>query len=327
MKNNENKNNYLARGAGICITQVETFFTPSLQGEKSKHGSAQESKVGAQDLVAAANRRDRRLRGAARPSGGGVGAAGRGSVVGGSGAGSKSNAAGGGAGSRQGRRGTLSAAAGTIAAVIVTAGSATLRGAGFRSRNLDAFVGAGRVGPGIGLGTIDSIRVVLDDDGLVVPIERTLIKVGLTTGPLTGAFVLGAAAAPGAELDLHGGLREGVGTSLARVLKSADCGAVDRPDEAFLGPVQGVRVKRVEGVIDVEVGATVICRGVAAGKVVGLDQVLLSIGANPLPVNLVEVIGLEDQASDDSSTLSSSHCHINLAKEHYEVLLARAGPR
>lgn len=94
---------------------------------------------------------------------------------------------------------------------------------------------------------------------MVVSIKGALSEVGLTTSPLNGTSVLGAATAPGAKLDLHGSLGEGVGAGQARVLKSADSGAVNGPDETLLCPVQGVGVEGVEGVVDVEVGATVVC--------------------------------------------------------------------
>lgn len=160
---------------------------------------------------------------------------------------------------------------------------------------------------------------------MVVAIEGTVSEVGLATGPRNGAFVLGAATTPGAELDLHGGLRVGIGAGEAGILEGTDSRAIDRPDQAFLSPVQRVGVEVVKGIVHVEVGTTVVSRSISPREVVCLYDVLLRVGAEPFPIDLIEVVRLEDQASDNTSSLGGPDSHINFAKEDCSDLLV-TGP-
>lgn len=76
------------------------------------------------------------------------------------------------------------------------------------------------------------------------------------------------------------------------------------------------------GVVNVEVCATVISRGVSPRKVVRLHQAVLGVGSYPLPVDLVEVIRLKDQAGDDACALGGPHGDIDLSKEDCGYWLA-----
>lgn len=59
--------------------------------------------------------------------------------------------------------------------------------------------------------------------------------------------------------------------------------------------------------------ATVVGRSVALGKVVGLN--LLGLATEPLPVDLVEAVGLEDNAGNDTSTRGSNQLNLELSEE------------
>lgn len=71
----------------------------------------------------------------------------------------------------------------------------------------------------------------------------------------------------------------------------------------------GLRVR------DRVVHAAVVCGGVALAKVVGLD--LGEVATEPLPINLVEIVGLEDEGGDDA--LASRGLQDNLDAPEEEV--------
>lgn len=185
--------------------------------------------------------------------------------------------------------------------------------------DLDALPGAALVGVLVlggvlGAGNTVATHEVLDADALVVAVERTLVEVGETAGPLDGALggVL-ATGNPGAELDLHGGLGIAAAALLAVVLESADDGAVDDPVELGRSPLDGVRVPLVLGVADGREATTVVSLGAALAEVVGLN--LLVVAADPLPIDLVKVIGLKDEAGDDTLAEGGPHGNVDLAEE------------
>lgn len=165
--------------------------------------------------------------------------------------------------------------------------------------------------------------VVGDGDALVVGDEWSLGEVGVATSPLAGA--LGAARSsgvPGAQLDLHGSLgvlvagSSGIGGS-----DGADDSVVDEPVDGGRSPLDGVGVEGAQRVADGGEAAAVVGGGIALGEVVGLG--LGVVGTNPLPVDLVEVVGLEDDASDDALLGSSLHGDVDAAEE--DVLVGHDG--
>jgi hypothetical protein len=173
-------------------------------------------------------------------------------------------------------------------------------------------VGGGRVAAG----------VVGDLDALVDGVKGSLGEVGETAGPLDGALGSGAAAgAPGADLDLHGGLGEAGAALGLLVLDGADDGAVNDPLDALGGPVDGVGVVHLGGRLDVVEAAAVVGGGVTLAEVVGLDLVVLA--TEPLPVDLVEVSGLEDDAGDDADTGGGLQLDVETAEE--DALVAGDG--
>lgn len=198
----------------------------------------------------------------------------------------------GGLGRRLGGRGR--AGAGALAAA-VAAGSAA-------SVHLDALVGAAGARVRVRRRAGHAVGLVRDLDGLVVGVVRgtaAAAEGGVATGPRDGTRGLGRrTAVPGAELDLHGRLGESGAILGSSVGQGAHDGAVNRPDHGLGRPVHSVGVEGGLGVGDRGETATVVGRGVALAEVVGLD--LGGIAAEPLPVDLVEVVGLQDEAGDDA---------------------------
>lgn len=79
----------------------------------------------------------------------------------------------------------------------------------------------------------------------------------------------------------------------------------------------------VLGVADGLVGAAVVRGGVALAKVVGLD--LVNVAAEPLPINLVQVVRLQDHAADDAGSGGGLDHGGDGAEEDVELGLHRRG--
>lgn len=103
--------------------------------------------------------------------------------------------------------------------------------------------------------------------------------------------------------------------------QGADNLVVDEPVDLVLGPLNGVGVGAGERSTDGVEGTTVVGGGVALAEVVGLD--LLVVTTNPLQINLVEIVRLEDSAGNNTSTLGSLNGNINTAE--HDVLVGLDG--
>lgn len=144
--------------------------------------------------------------------------------------------------------------------------------------------------------------------------ERRLIPLSKTASPLNSALRgLGATANPVAELDLHWGLWVVVATIGITTHQATDLGAINGPREVLWGPINGVLVEAVLWLIHRVIHSTVVGGGVALAVVVGLDGSV--VAADPLPVDLVEGRGLEDEGGDDAAAVGGLHDHLNLAVE------------
>ena len=225
-------------------------------------------------------------------------------------------------GSRGGLGGGLAGGAGGL-------GGAGLGGGGGAAvaavvHHLDALPAAAAVSVDVlgRLGRTLATHVVLDLQALVVAIEGSIGKVSDTTSPVDGALRSALTAGdPGSELDLHGGLGVAGAARNTRVLEGADDSAVDDPVELLRGPLDGVGVEVVDGVRDTGEAAAVVRVGAALAEEVGLD--LRGIAAEPLPVDLVEIVRLQHEAGHDAHAAGSPHSNIDLAEEN--VLAAGDG--
>ena len=185
-----------------------------------------------------------------------------------------------------------------------------------RVGDLDALPATGLVAVGVRL----SARVGIDDldaldDHLV---GRVVGEVSEATSPLDGSLGRGGGSSdPRADLDLHGSLGvAGAGLGIS-VEESADGDAVDGPDELLSSPVETVGVELSLGVGDVVESSAVEGAVVALAEVVGLD--LLGVGADPLPVDLVEIVGLEDEGGHDAAAVGGLHHDLDAAEEEVPV--------
>jgi len=88
--------------------------------------------------------------------------------------------------------------------------------------------------------------------------------------------------------------------------------AINEPLDIVLGPVDGVFVPSSDSGSHGVVDGTVIGGNIAFAKEVALNG---GIGTSkPLPVNLIEVIGFEDETADDTSSWGRLHVDGNLAE-------------
>ena len=158
--------------------------------------------------------------------------------------------------------------------------------------------------------------VIGHHDALDLHAERALGVVRRPMGPVDGALrVSRVTARPGAELDLHRGLRVlAVGVVVAQ---RPHRGAAHGPDDPVGGPVD-----RVRG----ELALVVRCRvGLPAGlrvvRVPFAEVVRLHLGVvetKPLQVDLVEVVRLQHERADDSRTGCGLHGDLDSPKHDVE---------
>ena len=236
-----------------------------------------------------------------------MGAGGR-SSLGGSGSGSLGVSLG--SSSRRGRR----AGAGAVVA-----------GA---TNNLDALPGTGVVTVDVLLDGFGGLRVLAsvinNGDALVVSEERSLAEVGTATSPFSSARRrVGATTNPGSELHLHGGLGESVNTVSISSLKSSNSVTINGPGNSSRSPLNSVGVEGGERAGDRVVSTTVVSLSLTLGVVVGLN--LSVVATNPLPIDLIEIIGLKHSGGND--TLSSSSLDLDVDTAEEDVLAGVDGRR
>lgn len=134
--------------------------------------------------------------------------------------------------------------------------------------------------------------------------------------PLDGArSVARIATRPRTKLDLHRGLGILAGLGLVGVQRAHN-GAADGPHDPITRPVNRIRDKL--GLIvgcRVELAA-VIGAGDTLSEVVGLH--LTTISADPLIVDLIQTIRLEDQRRDNAVSGSSLHGDFDSAEHDVE---------
>lgn len=192
-----------------------------------------------------------------------------------------------------------------------------------RRLDLDALVGTIRtIGPHVLLSIGGTVGVVLDGHFLVVANGRALGEVGQATSPLDGTLgSLRVTGDPGTKLELAGSLRESGSALGVGVLELTNQVAINDPVNVVLRPLEGVGVSGGLRVADGREAATVEGRVVTLAEVVGLD--IRGVAAYPLPVDLVAVIGLEDDTGHNTFAGRGGQLHVDLAEE--DVLGARDG--
>lgn len=105
------------------------------------------------------------------------------------------------------------------------------------------------------------------------------------------------------------------------VVEGSDEGAVDVPLCGFGSPDDAIVVPCFDWCSDIVVDSSVVSCRVAFSEEVGFDG---GVGrAKPFPVNLVEVVGFEDEGADDTGSWRSLQIDINLT-EKYVFLAANS---
>lgn len=180
--------------------------------------------------------------------------------------------------------------------------------------NLDAFKGAGIVGVCVLLARVEVMRGHLLDNHGIGP--GTIVH--LASGPINRTLgVFGIARGPDAEPDVTGSLRVAFAAMGLIVHQGPDQVSIDPPLELLLGPMRGVVVEVFARIIrHIDVFGVVVL-GHTLAIVVGLHTA--GVVAHPFPVDLVQVVGLQDHAADN--TLAWSHLDMGLdnAKEDVEI--------
>lgn len=137
--------------------------------------------------------------------------------------------------------------------------------------------------------------------GLLTDSARVVVRI--TTGPHS-------------DLDHHGRLRILVGLCGLRS-DYADGLAIDLPDNLLTSPVDGVGVEViVVARVSVE-GSTTKALGISLAKVVGLD--LRVVSAQPFPVDLVQIVRLQDGAADNARAGSGLDHVLDVSEHDVEV--------
>lgn len=160
---------------------------------------------------------------------------------------------------------------------------------------------------------------VLDPRARHVHRIGALAVIGQAAGPFDRVFVIVLVpTGPDAETKVHRGLREILAVVGVLARQGADRAAIDDPLQFVGGPDDGVVVEVVlqrlgNGVVD----GPVVGGGVALAEVVGLD--VGDVAAEDLPVDFVEIVGLEHDAADDALAAGGFGNDLDNAEEEVEV--------
>lgn len=126
--------------------------------------------------------------------------------------------------------------------------------------------------------------------------------------------VVWVTSSPRANADVAWSLREVVG--VGAVQQRPHNHAVDEPIDLFRCPVNTIAV--VSGLAGNVVDAsTVVGLRVSFTEIVGLG--LVGLGANPFPINLIQIVGLQDNGGHNTSSRSRNEIDLQLAEHDEEV--------
>lgn len=158
---------------------------------------------------------------------------------------------------------------------------------------------------------------LFDDHGV-----RSLIVVDHTSCPIDGTLgVFRVTSGPDTESNVTRGLREVLPIQSVFSVQSTDQLLVNIPLDLLLGPVGGVVVEFGVGIGNVVVPTTVVGRVVSFAVVVGLY--LGGVVADPFPVDLVQIVGLQDNTAHDTTALG--HLDVGLDNTEEDVKLGLQG--
>jgi hypothetical protein len=173
----------------------------------------------------------------------------------------------------------------------------------------------------VGVGIVASASVILDGDRLDIHGEWSGSEVDVSTSPVTCTLGGGVRSSSGVEasnpvthLYAHGSLGEVLsvqGESITIVEGSNEISS-NVPLDVILGPVDGVGDEVLDGRADWVVDSTVVGSCVSLSEEVTLDG---GIGRpKPFPINLIQIVRLQNETADGSGASARSHCHIDLSE-------------
>lgn len=120
---------------------------------------------------------------------------------------------------------------------------------------------------------------------------------------------------PGAHLDAHRslGVVEAVESLWVVVGKGANQGVTNVELDRLLGPVERVSDVLIHRTGDRVGSTTIVSGGVSLSEEVALD--VTGISTNPLEINLIQILRLEDETADDTGTWGGLHGDGDLSEE------------
>lgn len=147
-----------------------------------------------------------------------------------------------------------------------------------------------------------------------------LAVISQATSPLDCAIgIVRVSTSPDTKADGHGslGILSAIDGTWVGDWQSTNDGAIDPPLDCLLGPLDGVIVVVIlgrsgHGIPD----GAIHDGGVAFAEVIGLDVGL--VASNHFPIDLVEIIGFQDDTADNTLAGSNFHVDLDLAPEDVE---------
>lgn len=163
-----------------------------------------------------------------------------------------------------------------------------------------------------------ALGVVGDPRALDIHSIRPVVVVRLTARPGDGPVVVRlVACSPNTQPHMHRRLREAFAPFSVIVEKLTHRSTIDEPRDALVRPARRVVVKPALRVADrIPLRARRRRSDISLAIVVRLP--VRGVCPRELPVHLVEVIGLEHHAADDSLARRGFHPDFYLAKENIE---------
>lgn len=181
--------------------------------------------------------------------------------------------------------------------------------------NLDTLVRTRTVGIDILLARVEIMDVHLLDDHCI----RAGLIVDHASSPVDGSLpVVFIAGGPNAKPDIAGALGVTVAAIGVLIGQGADQVAVNPPLEFLFGPVGGVVVELGVCVLNLVLVAVFIVLDTFAVEV-GLHGV--HVVSDPFPIDLVQIVRLEDHTADDAPAMGYLEMSLDDAEEDVEVRL------
>lgn len=166
-----------------------------------------------------------------------------------------------------------------------------------------------------------ALRVVGDPCALDIHSIRPVVVIRLTARPGDGPVVVRlVACSPDAQSHTHRRLREAFAAFSAVVEQLTHRRTVDEPCDALIRPARRVIMKPALRIVDGIPLRARRCRSdITLAIIVRLP--VCSVCPRELPVHLVQIIGLEHDAADDSLARRGFHPDFDLAEEYRELRL------